>query len=101
MDQFFSNIKQWDSVLMFWETKPYTVQCRDDRYIICTRPYKSSVMYTIIDLGTGMVSTDNSWNTTYQTIEDCMNNLWLLQEWEIELSRRNSISIEEASIILP
>lgn len=86
---------------MFWEKKPYKVQCRDDRYIICTRPYKNSVMYTIIDLATDMVSTDNAWHTNYHTLEGCTSNLKLLQEWEIELSRRNSISIEEAKIILP
>ena len=41
-----------DKIYIPGEKRPYTVQCRDDRYIICTKPFnlRHTVQYFIIDL---------------------------------------------------
>lgn len=41
-----------DKVYIPGEKRPYTVRVRDERYIICTKPYnpKRTVLYFIIDL---------------------------------------------------
>lgn len=41
-----------DKVYVPGEKRPYTDRVRDDRYIICTKPYnpKRTVLYFIIDL---------------------------------------------------
>lgn len=41
-----------DKVYIPSEKRPYTVKARDDRYIICTKPFnlQNTVFYFIIDL---------------------------------------------------
>ena len=32
-------VRVGDKIYISGEKRPYTVQCRDDRYIICTKPF--------------------------------------------------------------
>ena len=36
------NLKVGDKVYVNGEVRPYRVRCRDERYIICTKPFKVS-----------------------------------------------------------
>jgi hypothetical protein len=54
-------IEVGDKVYLPNEKKPYKVQVRDNRYIICTKPFnpKHTVLYFIIDLVRKVRGTDN------------------------------------------
>ena len=45
-------VKVGDKVYIPTDKRPYRVRARDDRYIICTKPFniKHTVLYFIIDL---------------------------------------------------
>ena len=49
---YLENLKPGDPVYVPNEVQPYRVKCRDERYIICTKPFnpQRTVMYFIIDL---------------------------------------------------
>ncbi len=42
-----------------WPKKPYRVRARSGRFIVCTRPYKDTVHYTVIDLVERIRGTEN------------------------------------------
>ena len=43
----YKDVKVGDPVYVWKEVRPYRVKCRDERFIICTKPYnpKHTVMY--------------------------------------------------------
>ena len=86
-----------DKVYIPSEKKPYTVKARDDRYIICTKPFnlQNTVFYFIIDLVEKWRAPDNMvFCFGYETDEDCLERLKDLQEGTIELSRRRGIPLD-------
>lgn len=86
-----------DKVYVPNEKKPYRVRARDDRYIICTKPFnpQHTVLYTIIDLVDKCRAPDNMvFCSGYETDEDCIDRLKELQNGEIELSRRRGIPLD-------
>lgn len=77
--------------------RPFRVRCRDNRYIICTKPFnlQHTVQYFIIDLETARRGPDNLiFCFGYETDEDCLYNLKLLQEGRIEVSSRYGVPLD-------
>lgn len=90
-------VKIGDKVYVPNEKKPYRVRARDDRYIICTKPYnpQHTVLYFIVDLVDMWRAPDNMvFCSGYETDEDCQERLAELQSGEIELSRRRGIPLD-------
>lgn len=87
----YEDLKPGDPVYINNEKRPYRVKCRDDRYIICTKPYnpQRTVMYFIIDLVRGVRGPDNMvFCSGYETQEQCEERLKELQTGWIEVSYR-------------
>ena len=86
-----------DRVYVDGETKPYRVRCRDDRFIICTKPYnpRRTVQYFIIDLEKRLRGPDNMvFCLGYESDEDCRERLSELQSGMIEVSLRRSVVLD-------
>lgn len=86
-----------DKVYIPTDKRPYTVKARDDRYIICTKPFnlKHTVFYFIIDLVEKWRAPDNMvFCFGYETDEECSERLKDLQTGRIELSRRRGIPLD-------
>lgn len=86
-----------DKVYIPYEKRPYKVRARDDRYIICTKPYnlKQTVLYFIVDLKEKWRAPDNMiFCRGYETDEDCKERLAELQRGEIELSERRGLRLD-------
>ena len=86
-----------DKVYIPNEKKPYKVRARDDRYIICTKPFNiyHDIFYFIIDLVDKWRAPDNMvFCLGYETDEECQSRLRDLQDGTIELSRRRGIPLD-------
>lgn len=92
-------VKVEDKVYLPNEKRPYIVQARDDRFIICTKPYnpKKTVMYFIVDLKRKVRGTDNlvfGYFDGYETRVNCEGALKSLQDGEMEVSYRNVVDLD-------
>jgi hypothetical protein len=90
-------VKVGDEILVPNEKKPYRVRARDDRYIICTKPFnlRHTVFYFIIDLvNKWRAPDDRIFCLGYETDEQCQKRLKELQDGTIELSRRRGIPLD-------
>ncbi len=90
-------VKVGDKVYIPTDKRPYTVKARDERYIICTKPFaaRHTVLYFIIDLVDKWRAPDNMiFCHGYETTEDCIERLKELQNGTIELSRRRGIPLD-------
>lgn len=86
-----------DKVYIPNHKRPFRVKARDDRYIICTKPFNAqhTVIYFIIDLVDKWRAPDNLiFCLGYETDEQCLERLEQLQNGEIELSRRRGIALD-------
>ena len=86
-----------DKVYVPTDKRPYTVKARDERYIICTKPFnvQHTVLYFIIDLVEKWRAPDNIvFCSGYESTEDCIERLKELQDGTIELSRRRGIPLD-------
>lgn len=86
-----------DKVYVPNEKRPYRVRARDERYIICTKPYnpKRTVLYFIVDLKERVRGPDNMvFCSGYETDEDCAERLKELQSGEIEVSWRRHVDLD-------
>lgn len=86
-----------DRVFVPKEKRPYRVRARDDRYIICTKPFnpKHTVLYFIVDLKRKMRGPDDRiFCSGYETDEHCTERLKELQDGEIEVSMRRGIPLD-------
>ena len=80
-----------DKVYFPNEKKPYRVRARDERFIICTKPFnpQHTVRYTIIDLQDKRRGPDNIvFCSGYETDEQCAERLSELQRGKIEVTYR-------------
>lgn len=92
----YRNLRVGDNVFIYEHTRPFKVRCRDDRYIICTKPFnvKHTVLYFIIDLERGVRGPDNMvFCCGYKTDKDCAERLCELQNGEIEVSYRRCVPL--------
>lgn len=79
------------------EKRPYRVRARDERYIICTKPYnpQHAVIYFIVDLKRKWRTPDDRvFCSGYETDEQCNDRLKELQSGEIGLSARRGIPLD-------
>lgn len=86
-----------DKVYIPNEKRPYTVKARDDRYIICTKPFnpQKTVLYFIIDLvDKWRAPDDRIFCSGYETDEDCQERLKELQSGELGLSVRRGLKLD-------
>lgn len=86
-----------DKVYLPLEVKPYKVQARNERYIICTKPFnlKSTVQYFIIDLDREVRGADNRiFCSGYETREQCEERLQELIDGKLEVSYRNVVDLD-------
>ena len=86
-----------DKVYVPNEKKPYRVRARDDRYVICTKPFnpKHTVFYFIIDLADKRRAPDDRvFCFGYETDENCQERLKELQDGKIEVSMRRGIPLD-------
>lgn len=92
----YRNLRVGDNVFIYEHTRPFKVRCRDERYIICTKPFnvKHTVLYFIIDLERGVRGPDDRvFCCGYETDEQCAERLRELQNGEIEVSYRRSVAL--------
>lgn len=92
-----------DKIKFKCEKQRYTIQARDDRYIICTKPFnaKKTVLYTIIDLERNVRGTENLiFCMGFGTKQLCLEALERLQKGDSEVSYRNFIPLDIESIHL-
>ena len=93
--------KVGDKIRFAEEKRPYIVQARNDRFLICTKPFnlKHTVLYTIVDMVEGIRGADNYWKwggyRSYQTRKECEEVLdALIQASDgVEISPRNQIKL--------
>lgn len=86
-----------DKVYVPREKRPYRVRARDERFIICTKPYnpKRTVLYFIVDLKERVRGPDNMvFCSGYESDEDCAERLEELQSGEIEVSWRRHVDLD-------
>ena len=86
-----------DKVYIPNEKRPYRVRVRNERYIICTKPYnpQHTVRYFIIDLiDKWRAPDDRLFCSGYESDQDCIERLHELQNGSINLSRRRGIALD-------
>lgn len=86
-----------DYVYIPGNKKPFVVKARDERYIICTKPYnpQHTVIYFIIDLVRNVRGTDNQiFCFGYETQEQCEERLEDLESGLMEVSCRNCVPLD-------
>ena len=96
-------IKVGDKIFFTEEKQGYTVQARNDEFIICTKPFnlQKTVIYTILDLKQGLRNRDNKiFCAGYETRELCEDRLSELEDDELHISKRRpmKINIEEVRV---
>ncbi len=86
-----------DKVYIPQHKRPFTVRARDERYIICTKPFNAqhTVIYFIVDLVEKRRGPDNMvFCSGYETDDDCKERLRELQNGDIEVSYRRGIALD-------
>jgi len=86
------------------ERMPYTVQARNERFIVCTKPFaaRKTVIYSIMDLERMVRGPDNMiFGAGYETREQCSERLQDLEigtsEVSYRLSRILPINVKKAA----
>lgn len=90
------DVKVGDKVKFEEERQAYTVQARNERFIICTKPFnvRKTTLYTIIDLERGVRGRDNLiFGMGYETPEQIQDNMERLARGDMEVSYRNFIDL--------
>jgi len=88
--------KVGDKIRFVEEKRPYIIQARNARFLICTKPFnlKSSVMYTIVDLEENIRGTENLvFGMGFENKSLCEEALKRLSSRETEVSHRNRIAL--------
>ena len=77
--------------------RPFKVRCRDDRFIIATKPFnaRKTVIYFIIDLKEKLRGPDNIIFCNWSKYSS-RNRIWLfeLQSGKISVSLRRSVNLD-------
>lgn len=83
------------------DKRPYTVQARDDRFIVCTKPFaaKKTVLYTVVDLNEDVRGTDGFiFGLGYESRNDCEDALRTIVEHGQGITRRNCVPLNVVRI---
>lgn len=95
--------KAGDKVKFAEERLAYTIQARDERYLVCTKPFnpRRTVLYTVVDLQERVRGTENLiFGMGAETPEQCADMLRRLQgrdsdlAFQTEVSHRNRIPLK-------
>ena len=94
-----------DKVRLDGQRQRYTIQARDDRFVLMTKPFnaKKTYIYTIADLRSGMRGpSDFIFGPTvpFDNPEDAAKNLEMLRSGEQGISRRRSVEMSGEEIAL-
>lgn len=95
--EYLQKLKIGDKIKFSTEKQRYTIQARNERYIICTKPFnaKKTVLYTIIDMERYCRGEDSLiFHRGYETQEECQENLQHLINGEMEVTYRNVIKLD-------
>lgn len=92
------NAEVGDRVKFYGERLAYTIRARNNRFIICSKPFniRRTILYTIIDLVRGVRGRDNlifgriGGYTTQQSFEDALAEL---DAGLMEVSRRRYVDL--------
>lgn len=90
-------VENGDRVYIPNEKKPYKVRCRNNRYIICTKPCNlhHAIKYFIVDLEEKRRGADDKvFSDGYETDNECLERLDELRSGFIKVSTRNSVSLD-------
>lgn len=94
------NLKVGDKIKFASDKQRYTVKAKDDRYIICTKPFnlKKTVLYTIIDLKRWVRGTNNMVFNPYdyskqEDINECLVDLQY-HNHGLEVTHRNCVQLD-------
>jgi hypothetical protein len=91
--------KVGDTIWFAEYKRPYKVIACDARFIICTRPFMKTVLYTIVDLVQNIRGTENLiFCMGFGTTELCNEALERLQKNESEVSHRNRVALNITKI---
>jgi hypothetical protein len=93
-----------DRVSFEGERMPYTIQARDERFIICTKPFapRKTVIYCIVDLVEQVRGPDNLiFGMGYETRQDCEDRLRDLNspEFPVEVSYRRRVPLNVTKVV--
>lgn len=93
-----------DRVKFLNEGKPYRVRCRDERFLICTKPFNlykpPTVLYTVIDLKRDVRGTEGVvFGMGAESDESCRRMLKRLSTGETEVSYRNNVPLDVERVI--
>ena len=91
------NVNPGDRVYVPGEKRPYKVRCRDERYIICTKPMnlRRTVMYFVADLEERVRGPDDRvFCSGYETDGQCAERLSELESGKISVSHRNRVPLD-------
>lgn len=91
-----SSAKVGDKVYFAEEVRGYRVIARNERYLICTKPFnpKKTVLYTIVDSQDLVRGTENYiFCHGAETVEQCEQMLERISSGETQISHRNSIQV--------
>ena len=86
------------------EKQAYTIRASNRFYCVCTKPFnpRKTVLYSVIDLVNDIRGTENLvFGLGSETDEECRNMLSRLTFAELDISRRNYISLNIEKIVLP
>lgn len=90
------------------ERMPYTIQARDERFLVCTKPFaaRRTYIYSIVDLQRGERGPDNmifGRAGGYETRGDCEDALRELadERSSLEVSRRCCVPLHVTKVKVP
>lgn len=91
-----SGLSALDRVWFKEERIRYTVMAASNRFKVCTKPFAAvgTVLYSIIDCERGVRGPDNLvFGFGYETHDQCLRNLEMLEDGDMEVSYRKQIPV--------
>lgn len=91
------DVRLGDRVYVPDQKRPFKVRCRDERYIICTKPFniRKTVQYFIVDLEEKVRGPDDRvFCMGYETDDECAERLAELEAGDIIVSFRNRVPLD-------
>lgn len=83
-----------DKVFFCGDRLSFTIQARNERFLVCTRPHFGTVLYTIVDLVRSVRGTENLiFCMGFEIQEECDEALSRLSSGESEVSYRNYVDL--------
>lgn len=94
--------KVGDRVWFVGERRSYEIQARDERFLICTKPFaaRKTVMYSIVDLRDQVRGTEDLvFCMGFESRKRCEEALVRLASGDSEVSRRNRVKLRLVKVL--